>query len=134
MHNGTIEYTSRDAHQVKLIWDRQNEIVALTSLSRFVCVCIQGVPTMRGDIEILAYNIIQWGGGELPWEKNKLLGTPVKVQQAKDELMSGVDSRLKACFPNQQCPGEISQNKCICFTSFVTICVLKINSLSLLDL
>lgn len=72
----------------------------------------QGVPTMRGDIEILAYNIIQWGGGELPWEKNKLLGTPVKVQQAKDELMSGVDSRLKACFSNQQCPGKYLQSAC----------------------
>lgn len=72
---------------------------------------MQGVPTMRGDIEILAYNIIQWGGGELPWEKNKLLGTPVKVQQAKDELMSGVDSRLKACFSNQQCPGKLSFTK-----------------------
>lgn len=66
----------------------------------------QGVPTMRGDIEILAYNVIQWGGGELSWEKNKLLGTPVKVQQAKEELMSGIDSRLKTCFPNQQCPGK----------------------------
>lgn len=66
---------------------------------------------MRGDIEILAYNVIQWGGGELSWEKNKLLGTPVKVQQAKEELMSGVDSRLKTCFPNQQCPGKNLQNK-----------------------
>lgn len=66
---------------------------------------------MRGDIEILAYNIIQWVGGELPWEKNKLLGTPVKVQQAKDELMSGVDVRLKHCFSNQQCPGKNWQNQ-----------------------
>lgn len=60
---------------------------------------------MRGDLEILAYNLIQWAGGDLPWEKNKLLGTPVKVQQAKDELMSSLDTRLKSCFSNQQCPG-----------------------------
>lgn len=76
----------------------------------------QGVPTMRGDMEILAYNVIQWGGGELSWEKNKLLGTPVKVQQAKDELMSDVDSRLKICFPNQQCPGKPLENKSILFS------------------
>lgn len=61
---------------------------------------------MRGDFEVLAYNVIQWAGGELPWEKNKLLGTPVKVQQAKEELMSGLDSRLKTCFANQQSPGK----------------------------
>lgn len=61
---------------------------------------------MRGDFEILAYNVIQWAGGELPWEKNKLLGTPVKVQQAKDELMAALDSRLKLCFSGQSCPGE----------------------------
>lgn len=60
---------------------------------------------MRGDFEILAYNVIQWAGGELPWEKNKLLGTPAKVQQAKDDLMSNIDARLKACFSNQQSPG-----------------------------
>ncbi|XP_055323194.1 nucleosomal histone kinase 1 isoform X2 [Sitodiplosis mosellana] len=81
MHNGTIEYTSRDAHQ--------------------------GVPTMRGDFEILAYNVIQWAGGDLPWEKNKLLPTPAKVQQSKEDLMSNIDSRLKTCFPNQQCPEPI---------------------------
>lgn len=61
---------------------------------------------MRGDFEILAYNVIQWAGGDLPWEKNKLLGTPPKVQQAKEDLMSNIESRLKACFPNQQCPGK----------------------------
>lgn len=62
---------------------------------------------MRGDFEILAYNVIQWAGGELPWEKNNLLGTPAKVQQAKDELMSALDSHLKNCFSNQTCPGKV---------------------------
>lgn len=79
MHNGTIEYTSRDAHQ--------------------------GVPTMRGDFEILGYNLIQWAGGDLLWEKNNLLGTPVKVQQAKEDFMSNLESRLKESFVNQQVPG-----------------------------
>lgn len=62
---------------------------------------------MRGDFEILAYNVIQWAGGDLPWEKNNLLGTPIKVQQSKEELMSNVESRLKNCFANQQCPGKM---------------------------
>lgn len=81
MHNGTIEYTSRDAHQ--------------------------GVPTMRGDFEILGYNLIQWAGGDLLWEKNNLLGTPVKVQQAKEDFMSNLESRLKESFANRQVPGPI---------------------------
>lgn len=59
---------------------------------------------MRGDIEILAYNLIEWAGGELPWMKKKLLGTPVKVQKAKDELMSNIDTQLKVCFPSH--PGK----------------------------
>lgn len=71
---------------------------------------------MRGDMEILAYNVIQWAGGKLPWEKNKPLDTPAKVQQAKEEFMSGIDSRIKACFPKQQCPGNgIGLNEFILF-------------------
>lgn len=73
MHNGTIEYTSRDAHL--------------------------GVPTMRADLEILAYNLIEWLGAELPWVKEKLLNTPVKVQKAKESFMSDVTGNLKKLFP-----------------------------------
>lgn len=81
MHNGTIEYTSRDAHQ--------------------------GVPTMRGDMEVLAYNLIQWTGVSLPWELQNLLGTPVKVQNAKEEFMKDVDSGLSKCFGSAGCPSPI---------------------------
>lgn len=80
MHNGTIEYTSRDAHL--------------------------GVSTMRGDLEILAYNLIQWSGGKLPWEVNKLLTNPLKVQQAKDDLMSDLNKKIKDCYGSQKCPGK----------------------------
>lgn len=61
---------------------------------------------MRGDMEILAYNLVQWTGGELPWEKNKLLGVPAKVQQAKEELMSNVGGRLKDCYVDHKSPGK----------------------------
>ncbi|XP_065074831.1 nucleosomal histone kinase 1 [Ochlerotatus camptorhynchus] len=72
MHNGTIEYTSRDAHQ--------------------------GVPTMRGDMEILAYNVVQWVGTLLPWEAEKLLASPVKVQESKEKHMKDVSGFMKYCF------------------------------------
>lgn len=62
---------------------------------------------MRGDFEILAYNVIHWAGGELPWVKNKLLALPAKVQQSKEDLMSGLDAGLKSCFSNQQIPGKV---------------------------
>ncbi|KAH8381240.1 hypothetical protein KR093_000314 [Drosophila rubida] len=73
MHNGTIEYTSRDAHL--------------------------GVATRRSDLEILGYNLIEWLGVELPWVKQKLLETPVKVQQAKEAFMADVNASLKSLFP-----------------------------------
>lgn len=73
MHNGTIEYTSRDAHH--------------------------GVPTMRADLEILGYNLIEWLGAELPWVRNKLLTSPQKVQKAKEEFMADVSASLKKLFP-----------------------------------
>ncbi|XP_038104548.1 nucleosomal histone kinase 1 [Culex quinquefasciatus] len=72
MHNGTIEYTSRDAHQ--------------------------GVPTMRGDMEVLAYNLVHWSGATLPWEAEKLLTTPVKVQDSKEKHMKDVGGFMKYCF------------------------------------
>ncbi|XP_026322721.1 serine/threonine-protein kinase VRK1-like [Hyposmocoma kahamanoa] len=65
-HNGTIEYTSRDAHL--------------------------GVATMRGDLEILGYNMLQWLVGELPWEKN--LKQPKAVQDMKEAFMKNVRSNI----------------------------------------
>ncbi|XP_009317862.1 PREDICTED: serine/threonine-protein kinase VRK2 [Pygoscelis adeliae] len=59
-HNGTIEFTSVDAHK--------------------------GVaPSRRGDLEILGYCMLQWLCGKLPWEQN--LNDPVAVQTAKTKLM-----------------------------------------------
>ncbi|KAM3956985.1 nucleosomal histone kinase 1 isoform 1-T2 [Aphomia sociella] len=65
-HNGTIEYTSRDAHL--------------------------GVPTMRGDLEILGYNMLQWLIGELPWEKS--LKQPKSVQDMKEAFMKNVRANI----------------------------------------
>ncbi|XP_055384889.1 nucleosomal histone kinase 1 [Condylostylus longicornis] len=68
MHNGTIEYTSRDAHL--------------------------GVPTMRGDFEILGYNLIHWSGVTLPWEIKNLLSNPTQVQKAKEAFMQNIPKSL----------------------------------------
>lgn len=81
MHNGTIEYTSRDAHH--------------------------GVSTMRGDMEILAYNLIHWCGITLPWETSNILKVPVKVQEAKETFMKDTDIALKQCFVNGECPCKL---------------------------
>lgn len=79
MHNGTIEYTSRDAHN--------------------------GVPTMRGDLEILGYNLIHWLGGSLPWEN--VLAQPNKVQEGKEAFMKSVEVAIKKCLP--KCSSSVLQ-------------------------
>ncbi|XP_040285650.1 serine/threonine-protein kinase VRK2 isoform X2 [Bufo bufo] len=58
-HNGTIEFTSRDAHK--------------------------GVaPSRRGDLEILAYCMLHWICGKLPWEQS--LRDPSTVLASKTKL------------------------------------------------
>lgn len=79
-HNGTLEYTSRDMHM--------------------------GIPTMRGDFEILGYNMIQWLCGSLPWENN--LTDPSAVQRQKDRAFEDIPVFLKKCFP-QAVPESITK-------------------------
>lgn len=67
-HNGTIEYTSRDAHA--------------------------GVSTMRGDMEILGLNFVHWLGLDLPWESQKMLADAKKVHEAKQQYMKSLDKQL----------------------------------------
>ncbi|XP_031758014.1 serine/threonine-protein kinase VRK2 isoform X4 [Xenopus tropicalis] len=60
-HNGTIEFTSLDAHK--------------------------GVaPSRRGDLEILAYCMLSWLCGSLPWDH--ALRNPTAVQDLKAKLLS----------------------------------------------
>ncbi|KAF7267560.1 hypothetical protein GWI33_019229 [Rhynchophorus ferrugineus] len=78
-HDGTIEYLSRDAHL--------------------------GVQTRRGDLEILAYNMLHWLGCKLPWE-NKIKD-PKLVQKSKEDSMSSVSNMIKVCFDSTPCPKAI---------------------------
>ncbi|XP_060105495.1 serine/threonine-protein kinase VRK2 [Heteronotia binoei] len=80
-HNGTIEFTSLDAHK--------------------------GVaPSRRGDLEILGYCMLQWICGKLPWEQD--LRNPEAVQAAKTKLLDELpDSVTRWALPGTSC-GEIA--------------------------
>ncbi|KAK2574956.1 hypothetical protein KPH14_008719 [Odynerus spinipes] len=69
-HDGTIQYTSRDAHI--------------------------GLPSMRGDFEILGYNMIHWLCSSLPWDKD--INDPTTVQKQKDKAFENIPKFLEQCF------------------------------------
>ncbi|XP_042358009.1 serine/threonine-protein kinase VRK2 isoform X2 [Plectropomus leopardus] len=67
-HNGTIEYTSIDAHK--------------------------GVaPSRRGDLQILGFCLLHWICGSLPWDK--VLNNPAQVQEAKARLMDNLPGSVR---------------------------------------
>ncbi|EDL97591.1 rCG27695, isoform CRA_b [Rattus norvegicus] len=81
-HDGTLEFTSIDAHN--------------------------GVaPSRRGDLEILGYCMIQWLSGCLPWEDN--LKDPNYVRQSKIRYRDNVAALMEKCFPERNKPGEIAK-------------------------
>ncbi|XP_074845580.1 serine/threonine-protein kinase VRK2 isoform X2 [Carettochelys insculpta] len=81
-HNGTVEFTSLDAHK--------------------------GVaPSRRGDLEILGYCMLQWLCGKLPWEQN--LKDPVAVQTAKTKLMDELPDSVMKWAPAESSCGEIAK-------------------------
>ncbi|XP_069853719.1 serine/threonine-protein kinase VRK1 isoform X6 [Dipodomys merriami] len=81
-HDGTIEFTSIDAHN--------------------------GVaPSRRGDLEILGYCMIQWLSGHLPWEDN--LKDPNYVRDSKIRYREDIAGLMDKCFPEKNKPGEIAK-------------------------
>jgi len=75
-HEGTMEYTSRDAHI--------------------------GCASRRGDIEVLFYNLIEWFGGSLPWDRE--LSTPEVTKTAKFLAFKQMNKFLKICFRGEKFP------------------------------
>ncbi|KAF1766197.1 hypothetical protein GCK72_006153 [Caenorhabditis remanei] len=73
-HNGTCIYTSTDAH-------RGNN------------------PSFRGDVEILAYNLIMWITGTLPWLA--LESSPDKVFDSKQKFIAGLPGTLQNVLTSQ---------------------------------
>lgn len=81
-HDGTIEYTSIDAHKG----------------------C---VPTRRGDLEILGYCMLQWLCKKLPWEKN--LEDKEYVMKEKVKYMSKIPQLMKDCFHGTTPPAPLKE-------------------------
>ncbi|XP_012250940.2 serine/threonine-protein kinase VRK1-like isoform X2 [Athalia rosae] len=81
-HEGTLEFTSRDAHH--------------------------GTHSRRGDLETLGYNLIQWLCGRLPWEKESggmsVTTSPQAVHSQKELMFSDVPRFMRECFLFQQTP------------------------------
>lgn len=78
-HDGTIEFTSRDAHV--------------------------GAHSRRGDLEILGYNMVQWLCGSLPWEDN--LTDPQYVAAQKNRFMKNIPDFLETSFKHEVYPDVI---------------------------
>ncbi|XP_065201846.1 serine/threonine-protein kinase VRK1-like isoform X2 [Planococcus citri] len=72
-HNGTLVFTSRDAHF--------------------------GAHSRRGDLEVLGYNIIQWITGSLPWEGNT---DAEMVAEYKNKMMSNLPALIDECFSSKK--------------------------------
>ncbi|XP_068195700.1 serine/threonine-protein kinase VRK1 [Antennarius striatus] len=81
-HDGTIEFTSIDAHKG-------------ASASR------------RSDLEILSYCMVQWLCGRLPWEDK--LQDPLYVRDAKIRCQENVSEFMTQCFSTQDKPDEIQR-------------------------
>ncbi|AAR07494.1 142R [Yaba monkey tumor virus] len=71
MHNGTVEFTSIDAH-------------------------CGAYPSRRGDLEILGYCMIKWMSGKLPWEDN--LKNKEYVKSSKIKYMNNLKLLMNECF------------------------------------
>ncbi|MCJ8737197.1 hypothetical protein PDJAM_G00021290 [Pangasius djambal] len=79
-HDGTIEFTSIDAHH--------------------------GVsPSRRGDLEILSYCMVQWLCSRLPWEDK--LQDPVYVRDSKIRCRNNIRDFMKSCFAAGHEPEEM---------------------------
>ncbi|KAJ8411813.1 hypothetical protein AAFF_G00154510 [Aldrovandia affinis] len=79
-HDGTIEFTSIDAHK--------------------------GVsPSRRADLEILGYCMIQWLCGRLPWEDK--LQDPLYVRDSKIKCRDNISEFILKCFSSENKPDEM---------------------------
>lgn len=81
-HDGTIEFTSIDAHK-------------------------GATPSRRGDLEILCYCMVQWLCGQLPWEDR--LQDPIYVRDSKIRFRDNVSEFMSLCFSSQDKPDELQR-------------------------
>lgn len=63
---------------------------------------------MRGDLEILGYNMIHWLGGTLPWEKHShSLKEKPEVQKLKERAFDDIQGFLAKCFSPNDVPETV---------------------------
>ncbi|KAH8254165.1 hypothetical protein KR032_008773 [Drosophila birchii] len=74
-HDGTLEFTSRDAHL--------------------------GAHSRRSDLECLGYNLVYWSEGYLPWKDVALQQQQEKVHRAKELFMTDVPEMLRQFYGKQ---------------------------------
>ncbi|KAM7344277.1 back seat driver isoform 2-T3 [Cochliomyia hominivorax] len=74
-HDGTLEFTSRDAHM--------------------------GAHSRRSDMECLGYNLLFWSQGYLPWKEAATNQQQEKVHRAKEFLMTDVRELLRQIYGKQ---------------------------------
>jgi len=79
-HEGTLEYTSRDAHI--------------------------GAHSRRGDLETLGYNLVHWASGFLPWKETE---DPEYVQAQKNGFLENVETFLVKCFKPAPYPAILKE-------------------------
>ncbi|XP_074516798.1 serine/threonine-protein kinase VRK1 isoform X2 [Sebastes fasciatus] len=79
-HDGTIEFTSIDAHK-------------------------GATACRRSDLEILCYCMVQWLCGRLPWEDK--LQDPLYVRDSKIRSQENISEFMTECFSSQDKPEEI---------------------------
>ncbi|XP_053677094.1 uncharacterized protein LOC128727228 [Anopheles nili] len=79
-HDGTLEFTSRDAHM--------------------------GAHARRSDLECLGYNLVYWSQGFLPWKDEKLLNQPEQVHRMKEYFMTDVREMLHLMY-GDNCPAYL---------------------------
>ncbi|CRK98561.1 CLUMA_CG011909, isoform B [Clunio marinus] len=76
-HDGTLEFTSRDAHF--------------------------GVHSRRSDLECLGYNLVYWSQGFLPWKDDKFREQPEIVHRLKEFFMTDAKEIMKLLY-GKNCP------------------------------
>ncbi|XP_053191341.1 serine/threonine-protein kinase VRK1 [Scomber japonicus] len=81
-HDGTIEFTSIDAHK-------------------------GAAACRRSDMEILGYCMLQWLCGRLPWEDK--LQDPLYVRDSKIRSQENISEFMTKCFSSQDRPDEMQK-------------------------
>ncbi|XP_068451637.1 serine/threonine-protein kinase VRK1 isoform X2 [Clinocottus analis] len=81
-HDGTIEFTSIDAHK-------------------------GATACRRSDLQILCYCMVQWLCGRLPWEDK--LQDPLYVRDRKIRSQENISEFMTECFSSQDKPAEIQR-------------------------